>query len=260
MHEERPDITDARQIRSWLLECGRYSRETARRTLQQLNAACNWAVSMDLIEFNPFSGLTRYLGPGRQQTGNNYTAFTADERQAILSEFKKAPDHHWDWVWFLFHTGCRPEEASALRWEDVASDFSEILINEALPVDTRIRQPTKTYRTTRFPCNQPMREFLSDLHDRRRPGVEWLIPAASGGPFDYKNFQTRYWKPRIEQLVSDRKLSFYLSEYHCRHTFITEMVSSGMSEQDVSYLCRVSPYIIQAHYLSQSRRVEVPVF
>ena len=218
---------------------------------------------------NPFDGLTRYWGKRRQVAEDNYTAFTPDERAAIISAFEQDYPFYAPWVKFLSLTGCRPEEASALKWGDVASDFSEILINKALPVDTRIEQPTKTYRSTRFPCNRQLKELLQELwrqdsssefFDRDHLADRWLLSSVKGDPFDYKNFQSRYWRPTVEKLVRDRKVAFYFSEYHARHTFITELVKKGMDEQDISYLCRTSVAMIQRCYASQSRQVSVPEF
>ena len=101
--------------------------------------------------------------------------------------------------------------------------------------------------------------FLQQLADKRLPGP-WLLPSVKGGPFDYKNFQSRHWKPLVEKLVSDRKVAFYFSEYHARHTFITELVKKGIDEQDISYICRTSVAMIQRCYASQSRNVSVPEF
>ncbi|MBE9065150.1 tyrosine-type recombinase/integrase [Leptolyngbya cf. ectocarpi LEGE 11479] len=263
MMKERPDIKDARDMRAWLLE--NFSLETVRRTVQQFNAACKFAVAMDELPFNPFDGLTRYWGKRRQVAEGNYTAFTPDERSAIIAAFEQDDPYYADWVKFLFLSGCRPEEASALRWSDVRANFDEILIDKALPVDTRIEQPTKTYRSTRFPCNTQMKQFLKDLWFKQADeswdlGTHdgWLLPSVKGGPFDYKNFQSRHWKPLVEKLVRDRKVAFYFSEYHARHTFITELVKKGIDEQDISYICRTSVAMIQRCYASQSRNVTVP--
>ncbi|MEM9805751.1 MAG: tyrosine-type recombinase/integrase [Cyanobacteria bacterium P01_D01_bin.56] len=260
MMKERPDLNDARDMRSWLVK--NFSLETARRTIQQFNAACKFAVAMKDLPVNPFDGLTRYWGRSRTVIEENYTAFTADERAAIIEEFELNDPYYADWVKFLFLSGCRPEEASALKWGDVASDFSEILINKALPVDTRIEQPTKTYRSTRFPCNSQMKGLLRDMQKRQLfpASSGWLLPSVKGGPFDYKNFQSRHWKPLVEKLVRDRKVAFYFSEYHARHTFITELVKKGIDEQDISYICRTSVAMIQRCYASQSRNVSVPEF
>lgn len=254
MRKTRSDLADARDMREWLLE--QFAVETARRTLQQWNAAFKWAVAMDKFPRNPFCGLAKYLNHRRQPKEDSYVAFTADERAEIIKAFKEQDHYYADWVWFLFFTGCRPEEASALRWENVAHDNSYILIKEARPIDTGLVQPTKTYQATKFPCNTPMQSFLARL--RATNDTQWVLPSIKGNHFDYRNFQTRHWRPMLDRLVRDRKIAFRLGQYHCRHTFITEMLRAGVSDIDVSYLCRVSIPTIQKYYVSQSRKIQVP--
>jgi integrase len=53
--------------------------------------------------------------------------------------------------------------------------------------------------------------------------------------------------------------AFYLSQYHCRHTWITEALNH-LSVQDVSYLARVSPHVLYKHYAGRSRRILIPEF
>ncbi|MDV3347634.1 tyrosine-type recombinase/integrase [Leptothoe sp. LEGE 181152] len=254
MMRTKQDLNDSHDMREWLLT--QFSVETARRTLQQWNAAFKWAVAMDKCPRNPFCGLAKYLNHRRQLTEGNYTAFTNDERAKIIKAFEEKDPYYSNWVWFLFFTGCRPEEASALRWENVAHNNSYILIKEARPIDTGLIQPTKTYQATKFPCNAKMQAFLAQL--RETSDSRWVLPSIKGNHFDYRNFQTRHWRPLITSLVCDRKVAFRLGQYHCRHTFITEMLKAGVSDIDVSYLCRVSIPTIQRYYISQSRQIQVP--
>lgn len=256
MQQNQPDLGDAKAIREWLL-CN-YSRDIARRTLQQLGAACKWAVFQDLLPWNPFDQLSRYLTQ-RNQEEESFVAFTTEERQAILMAFEESHPDDVPWVKFLFMTGCRPEEASALKWSHIARDFSEIHIREARPVDTGLTQSTKTYRATRFPCNAKLKEFLRSQRPLEVYESDYLFRSKRGGPFDYKNFQTKRWKPLITRLAEEGQIAFYMPQYNTRHTFITEALKS-LDAKDVSYLCRVSVATLQRVYVSRSRSIEVPEF
>ena len=55
------------------------------------------------------------------------------------------------------------------------------------------------------------------------------------------------------------QVAFYLSQYHCRHTWITEALNH-LSVADVSYLARVSPNVLYRHYAGRSRRILIPEF
>ncbi|MEM7067131.1 MAG: tyrosine-type recombinase/integrase [Cyanobacteria bacterium P01_B01_bin.77] len=259
MRKTAPELADARDMRNWLLS--QFARETTRRTIQQFGAACKWAVAEDMLGSNPFDGLQRYLVPLRKMRTHTHTAFELEERDAIIAAFNTEDAFYARWVTFMFCTGCRPEEARALKWKHVASDFSQIHICEAWPVDTNIRQGTKNYQATRFPCNESLQLFLRTLHAQTSHEPEdHLFKSVTGKPFDYRRFQLRHWQPLVERLASCGKVAFYLPQYHCRHTFITQLVKSGMELKDISYLCRVSVATLMQFYVSASRTVEVPEF
>lgn len=257
LQTEAPDLNNAIAIRDWLL--ANYSQETARRTLVQLNAACKWAMHSDLIEKNPFDGVTRQLQT-RKRSPKQWAAFTAIERDRIIQEFDA--DSHWaaPWVKFLFWTGTRPEEAAALRWEHVSSDCTELLISEAFPVDMPEPQSTKNYKVTRFPCNARLQRLIRSQKPRNWSRNGLVFPARRGGRFDYHGFQTRYWRPLVLDLCDRGLVAFYLSQYHARHTFITEGLKAGIPVADMAYLCRVSTTVLYRHYLDRTRSITVPEF
>lgn len=255
--EQSQTAGNAIAIRDWLLE--HYSHETARRTLVQLNACTKWAMESELITRNPFAGVPGQLKRPRRSE-RAWAAFTREERDRIIQEFDIQHPQYGPWVKFLFWTGCRPEEAAALRWEHCAADCRELLIAEALPVDMKEAQSTKNYKTTRFPCNARLQRLLRELEPYPRRRQDWILPAVKGSRFDYHNFQTRYWKPLVEELHERGFVAFYLSQYHTRHTFITEGLKAGVSVQDMAYLCRVSTTVLYRHYLDRTRSITVPEF
>lgn len=258
MRKQAPYLAGAIEIRDWLLQ--QYSAETSRRTIQQFSACARWAVDSELLTLNPFDGLQRHLRPKRPSE-KAWASFTAEERDRIIQEFDLLQPFYSPWVKFLFWTAARPEEACALRWEHIAGDCTEILFQEALPIDMQQVQATKNYKSTRFPCNARLQRLLKEIEARAgRSRLDHVFQGRKGGRFDYHNFQTRYWRPLILDLVENGKIAFYLSQYHCRHTFITLALENGLSVQDISYLARVSPKIIYDHYAGRSRRILIPEF
>lgn len=239
----------------------RYSPETARRTLVQFNAATTWGYFTGVLPFNPFLGLTRYLTVRRRIVEEvDYCAFTVEERDQIIAAFEQHDPFYSPWVQFLFWTGCRPEEAAALKWEHVSHDFNQLLIKEARPADTKILGPTKNYRMTRFPCNERLRRLLRSLQpypscDR----TSWIFSGPRGAWFDYHNFQQRHWKPLVSRLADDGVIDFYMSQYHARHTCIT-LALEKFDVKTVSYLFRVSEQVLMKHYMSRIRVIEMPEF
>ena len=260
MISTQPQLNNARDIRGWLL--GHYSRDSAKRTLVQFNACCNWAVFEDLLPFNPFTGLTRYLSQ-RRELEDTFVAFTPEERATIIAEFTEHHPKHAPWVVFLMWTGCRPEEAAALKWQHVSLNFSEIAIKEAQPQDTGILQNTKNYRSTRFPVNAQLRPFLLEMWERSsQDRGDYIFKSPKPGhnaPFNYNYFQQHYWKPLLQRLVDEGRVAFYGTQYNCRHTFISELTRK-LELKDVSYLCRVSIATLMRVYCDRSRDIAVPEF
>lgn len=257
LKKDAPHLNDAIAIRDHMLQ--HYSAETTRRTLQQLNACGKWAVESGHINSNPWAGLQKQIR--RPPPGpDSWEAFTAAERDAIIAAFESQKPYYAPWVKFLFYTGCRPEEAAALRWEHIAPDCSEIQFREARPVDVGITKTTKSHKITRFPCNGRLQRLLQSLAPAVPNRGSLVLPAPKGGHFDYQNFQTRTWKPLVKGLVESGAVAVLLSQYHTRHTWITLALSAGMSVNDVSYLARVSVDVIYRHYVGRNRAIAIPEF
>lgn len=257
MARRAPHLENAIEIRDWLLE--NYSHETTRRTIQQFSACGKWAMESELLDRNPFDGLQRHLRP-KKPSEKAWASFTAEERDRIIQQFELERPFYAPWVKCLFWTGARPEELCALKWEHIAGDCTEILIREALPIDMKEVQSTKNYRSTRFPCNTRLQRLFRELEPSTgRDRMAHVFTGFKGGRFDYHNFQTRAWKPLVQELVKQGKVAFYLSQYHARHTWIT-LALEHLTVQDVSYLARVSPKVIYDHYAGRSRRIIIPEF
>lgn len=257
MVQAAPHLRNAIAIRDWLLE--HYSTDTTRRTIQQFTAACRWAEESDMLARNPFAGVGRHLHAPRP-SDTNWAAFTLEERDRIIAAIDEHAPYYGPWVRFLFWTGCRPEEAAALKWAHVSPDCREVLIAEALPQGQKESQRTKNYRSTRFPCGDRLARLLREQRPAGAPRDSWVFPGMKGGPMHYTNFQTRHWRPTVQALVDAGQVAFYLSQYHARHTWITGALDAGVSVQDVSYLARVSTAVIYKHYAARARRPIIPEF
>lgn len=256
MRKEAPYLESAIEIRDWMLK--HYSHETTRRTIQQFRAAMVWAMNSDLIDRNPFEGMQRMLSP-RVHRETAFAAFTAEERDRIILAFEAKHPSYAPWVKGLFWFGARPEELAALRWQHISPDFQSVYIAEALPIGMDKPQSTKNYKTTRFPCNLRLQNLLRSLKPEHWEPGGWVFPGEKGGRLHYTNFQRRYWRPLVLELVESGQVAFYLSQYHARHTWIT-LALEHLPVQDVSYLARVSTDVIYKHYAGRSRKIHIPEF
>lgn len=88
-----------------------------------------------------------------------------------------------------------------------------------------------------YPRLQRLLHFIRCMDWSRQ---QYVFLGKARGRFDYHNFQTRQWQPLVTELVEAGQISFYLSQYHCRHTWITEALNH-LTVQGVSYLARASP-------------------
>lgn len=120
----KPYLEDAIAIQAHLLT--EFAAETAKRTLKQLSACCNWAMRKKLISENPFKELAQEVKT-KKASKVSRKPFSKECVAAIISAFeyntycsKYSPiphSYYAPYVKFLFHTGCRPEEAIALKWK-----------------------------------------------------------------------------------------------------------------------------------------------
>ncbi|WP_427162604.1 tyrosine-type recombinase/integrase [Aliinostoc sp. HNIBRCY26] len=254
------DINEALLIRNHLLST--YSAETTKRTIKQISACCNWAVLSQLIENNPFKDLGRVIKTKRKD--NTILTFNKEEINIILDAFrtnkycaKYSPlphSYYTNYVSFLFLTGCRPEEAVALKWKHITS--THITFAEAVPSDVRIRKDTKTHQTRLFPINGQLRELLDTIGQGEAEKL--LFCNRNGRELNTHNFLNRVWKPILNNLVKDGLIRYYLPQYNCRHTFITLCLEAGVSVKQVADLVGNSPEVIYKHYSGVIKQLEVP--
>ncbi len=233
----------------------RWSPETVRRTLQQMKAATRWAAKAGLLKGDPFQHIDNIKK--RNRRGNQYRAFSVSGRAAILAAAEELTPRSRRWVQGLFYTGCRPSELRALKRHHWAKDGSQLQIVTAFPVRSAAPQGTKTGNSTPdYPCNSQLQRLLSEATAGASP-EDWIFRGEHGGPFDYQNFQADIFKPMVERLAEAGKVAFVLSQYHARHTWITEALKV-LSVQDVAYLARTSPDVIYKHYAQVSNDLKIP--
>ncbi|MBD2085076.1 site-specific integrase [Coleofasciculus sp. FACHB-542] len=259
------DLSKGVEIRDSLLKA--YSPEVTKRTLKQFNACCNWAVRSKLISSNPFDGMAAEI-ISKTASSRSRMSFTKEERDAIITAFedntyssKFSPVSHSyyaAYVKFLFLTGCRPEEAIALKWKHIQNN--RIVFCEAVATDLKIRKSTKTHVIRTLPINTQLQYLLDEIKPEEVSPEALVLPAKNGKELDAHNFLNRVWKPVVQNLVKAAKVKQYLPQYHTRHTFITMALEAGVSVVQVSKWVGNSPEIIMKHYAGTIRQVQVPEF
>lgn len=247
-------LSDARAIADWLIE--NTSPDTARRQLTQLAAACNWALKRQLVAHNPFKGMAKEVKAKSYKL--DCQPFTEHERRQIVNAYEQHPQwsKYAPLIKFVFLTGCRTSEALGLRWKSVASDFSSIKFCEACVLG-KWKLGTKTENSRLFPCSAALSALLASL----KPvpcNPEAPVFSDAGQPLSFTCLANSWRGKRrshradligvVEQLAADGAIACYRSQYHTRHTFITECLGAGIPVKVVAMWVGNSPEIIYKHY------------
>ena len=258
-----------------------YSKETTRRTLQQINAACNWATlrPIGLLKDNPFTDLPKI----RQTKGTkNYSnqPFTVPDIHAIIKAFKEntyvnygfpekigklkvrkpklTHSFYTDYVRFMFLTGCRPEEACELKKCDIHNAY--INISRAYRGDINVHKNTKNFKKRRFPINAQLQEIIDRQASLYSPfnSNDYLFRSIRGKQFDYSNFSSRTWKTVLYGLLDHNLISRYLPPYNCKHTFITHALAQNISPKQLEAWTGVSANVILSNYAGYIDSIKPP--
>src|SRR5689334_18324886 len=194
-----------------------------------------------LVESNPFELLDwpAYHRPPPDP-------YTVEERDRILAWVAEHESFYYPWVYFHFATGCRPSEASALRWGDLDEKNLTISISKSRNMGVEHSPKTKmSYR--RIKVDEQVFEVVSG--GLRVPGNRWTDDSyvfsnkVSHGPLNAHDWTRIYWK-RICDGANVRHRKFYST----RHTSITEAIRRGENPLAVAQYHGTSLEMIQRNY------------
>ena len=212
----------------------------------------NQAVKQNLIDNNPYQSIP--LPKSQKQPIECFepneikaiiAAFYSNEFVSINSRYK----HSWyaKYVEFLALTGCRPEEAIPLTWDDVKEQNGKMFIrfNKAYSHKILLAQ-TKTHTIRLFPCNNQLQKLINSIPRLRYPNkLNLLFPSQTYDYITQNNFTSqRYWKKVVYGLVKQGKVSQYLKPYCLRHSFITRLVRDGVDPKTIATLVGTSVEMI----------------
>lgn len=212
------------------------SEDSARRTIQQLNAACNWALDRGEIQSNPFGCLQIKVKKKKPRID----PFSSDERDRIIREFERNPhhQHYANYVKFLFLTGCRPSEAIGLTWGDIQG--ASIKLWSPVVEGDRL-DSLKNGDIRFFPINHQLRALLDQVGHREPHQPVFL--SIEGAIVNGRNFLERHWKPVLEIL----KIR-YRKAYNTRHTFVTICLIKGEKPETVARWIGDNPITMMKYY------------
>lgn len=260
------DLNDAIKIRDFLV--ANLTNDSARRTLTQISACCEWACEVSIIANNPFHGMAKKIKVVKNEE-DVIDPFTAEERDIIIAAFEQHSYYCYyaPFVKFLFMTGCRTGEAVGLKWKHILSDCKIINFCESVSTQLKIRKDCKTHKSRKFPCNASLQALLQSMKPENCDPESLVFPSKRGGVIRSGHFIDSAWKGRsdrgngiVMQLAKEGKISRYRTQYNTRHTFVTQCLEAGVTVVQIAKWVGNSPEIIMKHYAGTTRQIQVPEF
>lgn len=251
-------LENAQALKLWLIN--NKPPYYAKRLLQQLNACCNWGVKIELIKSNPFEGYQDLLKKRTGKANKEIDPFDSEEKNKIISIFCDNPKliHYSGLIKFLFNVGCRPSEALALTWGDVAKN--RIVFEKAYvcgKISNRLKTEEKRIVSQSKSVQLILREQRVYLGEKRTAENDIVFPAKTAKKYiDWNNFSSKSWRVALKE---DPNIK-YRSPYQMRHTFITLALKGGISPQDIARHCGNSANVIFSNYAGVSRDFTMPDF
>ncbi|SKB14207.1 putative Phage integrase family protein [Planktothrix sp. PCC 11201] len=250
---------------SSLIVCllGKYKAGTLSRVFDDLNAAFNLCNEIGTINEtkNPYSALKkRGLIDSDGESGNRTReAFSNQDLETIWEAFKNnryVPNksqfphsYYYPFVQFCTLTGCRPEEAIALTWDDIKHESNRVWVDFCKAFSKGVLKGTKTGEVRLFPVNDELKNYIESF-PRIQNENNLIFPSVKGKYIDQHNFSSRRWRVIVTRLVADGAIERYLPCYNLRHGYITHLARLGVDVATIGRICGTSPEMIVSHYLS----------
>jgi len=126
-----------------------------------------------------------------------------------------------DYLTVRFFTGMRTGEVHGLKWKNVDFERKEILIRETFS-DGRTDYTKNDSSQREIFMSEPVRISLLRQKNVSAPISEYVFCSRDGAPIDSQNFNSRIWKPLLEDLGFKHRRA-----YEMRHTCATLWLGSG---------------------------------
>jgi integrase len=228
------------------------SLDTVKTYIGLIRGAWTWGMKRKGLTDNPWIDIKTKV-PAVQPRPSS----THEEVKAIVWALQNDRHyrHYADLVQFRFLTGCRPGEASALRWRHITADCANVWIGESYGIEGF--GPVKTGEARTIELGDKVRLLL----EGRRPTADLdldslVFPGPKGAPIDANNFRKRAWAAALKGAgILDGR-----DPYTTRHTFITHAIEGGMKPKMVAEMAGTSVQVIYRHYLGngQGRSAKTP--
>ncbi|MBP0020282.1 MAG: tyrosine-type recombinase/integrase [Cyanobacteria bacterium SBLK] len=181
--------------------------------------------------------------------------FEPEEVTAILEAFRQdtySPENsvfphsrYYPYVAFLAMTGCRPEEAIAITWDDLqwTQRGCKAKISKAYSKG-ELMDVTKNHIARSIALPQKLANILKPLQ-----GYTPLFQNSEGSYLDHGNFTKRQWYAVLDGLRADGKIVTRLRPYALRHSYVTNLhYKHAFSLVKIAGLIGDRPETVIKHY------------
>jgi len=226
-------------MEGWLAEHPEWVSDwTKNSAIGSVQVAFNWAAKTRMIPENPFRGVTHQVGsPRRDMTYDEFRAILRATRDTYHKKRPTPGARFREILIFLWYTGCRPCEATKLRWENVDFENQIIVLAEHKTSRTQ-RQP----RPRIIPMHPTVVRLLRSI--RRRNEGEIVFLTSRRTPWNRYNLGLRFRRARKKAGIrDDAKL------YGVRHAFGTRGIVNGCDIKTLAELMGHTTTRMTEHYL-----------
>ena len=189
-----------------------WSSSTRHDCLGTLATAFKWAERARLIDRSPLTGIRL---PPKESQGAEAVVNEADYGKllnATNGDFNAL-------LRFLWHTGCRPSEATGLTVETIEWESACVILRKH-----------KTAHKGKMRVIYLSADALDVLNDQREKHVTgFLFRTSKGNPWARKVVAHKLWRLQ-------RKLGVKATAYGFRHSFATEALANGVPDAQVAAL------------------------
>ncbi|HEX3659383.1 MAG TPA: tyrosine-type recombinase/integrase [Pirellulales bacterium] len=230
-------------LQEWLLAHTEWVSDwTKRDAVRAVQAVFYWALDAEIIAKNPFRKMRLVEGTPRRE-------MTEEEFRAILRtttgwyRTRPTPGARFRQIlFFLWFTGCRPKEASKLRWSEINFDAGVITLQKHKTV--RMQKKPKPRIITLPPVAVKLLHAI-----RKHSDHEFVFANHRGNPWNRYSLGLRIRRARKTAGVSDdAKL------YGMRHAFGTRGIVNGVDIKTLATLMGHETTEMTEHYLHLAGR------